>query len=51
MKNKVILMLLIDIIIIAVYSSGFYIAKYRIPKQLETSIINIENNTKTQNEK
>ena len=50
MKNKLGLMLLIDIIIIAAYSGGFYIIKYRIPQQLETSIIDIENNTEAQND-
>lgn len=46
MKYKTILMLLIDIVIIAVYTSGFYIIKYKIPKQLETDVIEIEQNAK-----
>ena len=42
--KKTILMLLIDIVVIAVYTSGFYIIKYKIPKQLETDVIEIEQN-------
>ena len=36
-------MLIIDLIIVTIYVGGFYIVKYRIPKQLET-------NTKSNNE-